>query len=346
MTATTPDTHRTTTPLPAGYAIRPARLTDAEDAAALINACYQALIGQNDATAESLITEWQTPGFSLERGTRLVFSPVGEPVAFADFFDIADPPVRMGCWSCVLPAHDGQGIREHLLAWAEALARESVARVPQDARVTLITSCPSEDVAASRAFGAAGFSLVRHFYHMQIALDGPMPPVVWPEGITIRTLAPGEDARPVIAALEESFRDHWGHVERPFEQVMERWQHIINSDPGFDPSLWFIAMDGDRIAGLSLCFLRSDSDPEQGWVEKLAVLRPYRQRGLGQALLQHSFAELGRRGQRRAGLGVDASNLTGAVRLYEKAGMHVFHRFDAYEKELRPGVDITTQSLG
>ena len=31
---------------------------------------------------------------------------------------------------------------------------------------------------------------------------------------------------------------------------------------------------------------------------------------------------------------VDGESTTGAVRLYERAGMHVCHRFETYEKEL------------
>jgi ribosomal protein S18 acetylase RimI-like enzyme len=63
------------------------------------------------------------------------------------------------------------------------------------------------------------------------------------------------------------------------------------------------------------------------------------------ALLHHSFHELGLRGKRRVGLGVDGSSLTGAVRLYERAGMHVHRERVLFEKELRPGRDLTTQRL-
>ena len=47
----------------------------------------------------------------------------------------------------------------------------------------------------------------------------------------------------------------------------------------------------------------------------------------------------------KVGLGVDGASLTGATRLYEKAGMHIFRQFDAYEKDLRPGEDLSTQAL-
>jgi ribosomal protein S18 acetylase RimI-like enzyme len=69
-------------------------------------------------------------------------------------------------------------------------------------------------------------------------------------------------------------------------------------------------------------------------VRLLGVRRPWRRRGLGRALLLHAFGEFRRRGFSRSALGVDAESLTGANRLYERAGMHVAARFDIYEKVL------------
>ena len=57
-----------------------------------------------------------------------------------------------------------------------------------------------------------------------------------------------------------------------------------------------------------------------------------RHAGLGTALLTHAFAEFQRRGRKRAGLGVDAESTTGAVRLYERAGMRVLWRWDIWER--------------
>jgi len=116
-------------------------------------------------------------------------------------------------------------------------------------------------------------------------------------------------------------------------------------EPDFDPTLWLLAMDGDQIAGISLNAAQADDDPDVGWVSSLGVLRPYRRKGLGLALLQHSFAEFYRRGKRKVGLGVDAYSLTGATRLYERAGMHVARQFSTFEKELRPGHELSTQSV-
>lgn len=42
---------------------------------------------------------------------------------------------------------------------------------------------------------------------------------------------------------------------------------------------------------------------------------------------------------------MDAESLTGALRLYERAGMHVIRQVISYEKEIRAGVDLATRSL-
>ena len=44
-------------------------------------------------------------------------------------------------------------------------------------------------------------------------------------------------------------------------------------------------------------------------------------------------------------LGVDANSLTGALRLYEKAGMHIHNQNNMFEKELRPGREVAVESL-
>jgi ribosomal protein S18 acetylase RimI-like enzyme len=141
-----------------------------------------------------------------------------------------------------------------------------------------------------------------------------------------------EQDEAVFEAHEEAFSDHWGHTRGTYEE----WLHRFSER---DLSLWFIAWDGDQVAGYSLCRFRMGI----GWVGTLGVRRPWRKRGLGEALLLHSFAEFHRRGMQTIGLGVDAANPTGATRLYQKAGMKVAAEYVIYEKELRPGRDPEEQ---
>lgn len=55
---------------------------------------------------------------------------------------------------------------------------------------------------------------------------------------------------------------------------------------------------------------------------------------LGLALLRQAFGAFYARGLRTVGLGVDAQNLSGATRLYERAGMVVAERYDHKEKQI------------
>jgi mycothiol synthase len=161
---------------------------------------------------------------------------------------------------------------------------------------------------------------------MTIDVDGVLPPEPAPAGIEIRTFRPGEE-RAVYEAHMETFVDSWEHVHEPYE----RWRHWTVERPGFDPRLWLLALDGEQVAGIVLCALHDD-DPGIGRVVILGVRRAWRRRGVGEALLRAAFAALAERGCRRAVLGVDAESLTGAHRLYERAGMSVAARFDVYER--------------
>jgi mycothiol synthase len=62
-----------------------------------------------------------------------------------------------------------------------------------------------------------------------------------------------------------------------------------------------------------------------------------RRQGVGTALLRDSFGRLWQRGEHSVGLGVDTANETGALRLYERAGMAPALGLVVYEKELGGG---------
>ena len=83
---------------------------------------------------------------------------------------------------------------------------------------------------------------------------------------------------------------------------LAKWEHWIATDETFKPSLWFIAMDGEEIAGVCLCRQYEYEDRDMGWVNILGVRRPWRRQGLGLALLHHAFNEFRKMGRLRAGL--------------------------------------------
>jgi mycothiol synthase len=330
--------------LPDSYRMRPVTLNDVEGAVALINAHLLEQLGEAWLEGGDLRAEWEMPGRDLGDSVRVVETPDGGLVGYVEVWDL-EPHVRVHVQAYVHPEFRGEGIGTALCQWAEGRARQAIAKAPPDARVTMDQSALSTDSAARDLLERQGYQLIRSSYEMVIEMDAPPPEPAVPAGITIRPYVPGQEEDAVLLAERDAFRDHWGYIDQPLEEDRERQRHWIANDPRYDPSLWFVAMDDGVVAGVSLCCLRAAGVPEVGYVDSLAVRRPWRRRGVGLSLLHHSFGEFYRRGTRKVWLGVDAQSLTGATRLYEKAGMRVERQYIDYIKELRPGIDRSTQSL-
>ena len=210
-----------------------------------------------------------------------------------------------------------------LLAAAEAHARE------QAASPVLRGFVQGDEPVLREAFEAGGWVPVRHSFQMRIDLDGELPDPEWPDGLAPRNAEPGEEER-VYEAQMDSFADHWDFRRQPFDV----WSGYTTESHRYDPSLWWLVEDGGELAAISLNTWHFSGDPQFGWIGVLGVRPAWRKRGLATALLRHSFRDFQQRGATRVGLGVDGENTTGAVRLYERAGMRVVRRSDTYEKTL------------
>jgi mycothiol synthase len=333
-------------PLPEGFTVRGATLNDLEAALELYNRWSQSVIHEDELTdIEAVRNEWVSPGFDPAEDIRLVFAPDSEMVGYIEVWTTSKPPVHPWIWGRVDPQYQKLGIGTYLLTWAEARAKKALNALPEDLRFAPRLGTFPQAETAKKLYEGMGYQHIRSSYNMRIDMDTPPPAPVWPEGITLHTYNPETDLEAVYRVDVEAFRDHFGFIEAPFEEGLHRFRHFMTGARDFDPSLWFLAMDGDEIAGICLCRNHAFDNPEVGYVNILGVRGPWRKRGIGLALLRHAFGELYQRGKRKAGLGVDAENLTGALRLYENAGMHVHQAFHIFEKEMRPGREISVQSL-
>ena len=63
------------------------------------------------------------------------------------------------------------------------------------------------------------------------------------------------------------------------------------------------------------------------------------------ALLRHALGEYRRRGVRKVGLSVDAESVTGAPRLYGRAGMRTTSSYVVYQRVLRLGGNPSIEPL-
>jgi mycothiol synthase len=251
--------------------------------------------------------------------------PEGRIAAYADLSDQAEEHHRFWIDPRVPPGEHDAELAGALIDALEA--RASKAAAPG---ATVKVLLPAEYELVVPLLKGRGYELVRHSFRMAADLDADRGPASWPEGVAVRTFVPGTDGEAVYEAHQESFADQFEFVREPYDE----WRRSAFREP-FDPSLWLLAEHGAEIAGVCLCRSEWGADSELGWVSVLGVRGPWRGRGIGLALLEHAFAELRSRGKRRVGLGVDASNPTGAVRLYERAGMSVIRRSDIYERRLR-----------
>jgi mycothiol synthase len=319
--------------LPRGFTVRPPTMEDLEAVTRLINTYEIAVDGIPETTLDEMRTGWQMPDFHLDTDARVVLSPEGEYVGVLELGHRQHVKIYM--FGCVHPEYQGRGIGSLLLQVAEERAQQHIPEAAPGARVSLGMGVNSKDMTAQRFLEDHGFQVVRHFWRMGIELHEAPPVALWAEGITVQTMVPGME-RAIFEADNEAFLDHWGHIPSTFDE----WKHWTVKREGFDPSLWFLAMDGDQIAGFALC---QDEKELGGWVHVLGVRRPWRRKGVGLALLHQAFAEFYRRGIHNVYLGVDAQSLTGATRLYERAGMHVVKEQKRYEKELRAGKELSTQ---
>ncbi|MBN1316821.1 MAG: GNAT family N-acetyltransferase [Anaerolineales bacterium] len=329
--------------LPAGYKERPADKADAERVTTLLNMCAVEFIGEQNWDTHRLVKDWGYPDLTLEKDTRIVLAQDGELVAYIDVMN-KSPHIYLNSVAAVHPNHRQKGIGSALLHWSEWRSCQSVDLAPSGARIAIYQEIPTTNEAAVHLLEGNGFLPVRYTCWMKIDLEqDPIEPS-WPDGIKLRTFNRSTDLPLVALTDHEAFKDHWGYVERDVECLIDEWEHFITDNPHFDPSLWFLAVEKDEIVGICLCFKESPGNPDLGSIDTVAVRKPWRRRGVAQALLQHSFCEFFRRGIKQATLDADTQNLTGAIELYRKVGMYMVHKSAVLEKTLRPGYDLVKRS--
>jgi mycothiol synthase len=259
------------------------------------------------------LDQWLTsPRLDLERDIRL-YEEDGRLLAYVDVDPLGEDPVMWWADVRVHPDTDVASVVPLLLAWAESRAVGGVLR----------TWAPTAFPALVEEFERAGMRRLRGSYRMEIDLGDDVAEPRAIGGIEIRPLDAGQE-EVAYDVHQETFEDSWDHVREPYDE----WRHYLVDTETFDPSLWFVAWDGDDPAGIALCRARGDL----GWVGVLGVRRAWRRRGVGRALLLHALQQFRSRGLPRGGLGVDAESLTGAHELYASAGMRVMRELGHYEK--------------
>jgi len=305
--------------VPAGYELRAPTPDDLAPVADVLIADQREDAAEPVLDADFIRQVWSRTGFDLAADAWVVTDGAGTIVAYGQVR--REEPDVVGSWGVVHPEHRRRGIGSSLFDRIEARASELPAGVPSSRFRHAINAA---DRAAAAMLRVRGLRPVRHFWHMQIDLTGPIEPGPAPEGIEIGGIEPRDDLRAIHAVLDEAFADDRGDHPEPFD----RWAEEQARSPSYDSTLWLLARDG----GVPVGALTASAGDDGGWVDWLAVLASHRGRGIGATLLRRSFASFAARGLRRVMVNVDAENPTGATAVYERVGMRVVNRWDLWER--------------
>ncbi|BAL92676.1 hypothetical protein AMIS_74560 [Actinoplanes missouriensis 431] len=317
--------------LPPGWSLRRPTLADAPAILALVHASDIAAVGEPDFTLDEVHEELTGPNTDMSRDCWLAIDPAGGTAGWAyprnptgqarDFAEVYVHP------ETGLPA------QRPLLRLLMARMVERAAELGHDVYTVRAGAIPTE-TAYIEALTGAGFVFLKQHARMQMPLAGVAhePPAA-PEGVTVRPVRADDEMRRFHAVVEEAFRDS-DHQALSYRD----WQAKISAESGVRFDEWFVAEVDGVVAGvLQSGGSGGDESNDEGWVRSLAVLRPYRKRGLGEALLRRAFAGYAARGHAKAGLGVDLANPTDAASLYFKVGMTALYRANVYQTTVTRG---------
>lgn len=286
---------------------RPACRDDLDAVVDLFCRYEQRYRGAPDTEPTDVSEDWDLPGWDFADST-LVLEDDGRVLGYALVVqEHADTVVDVD--------RDDPSLRDRLLEWVEQHPVHHEHYVADG------------DTRLGELLGRRGWVAARRFWRMRIEFDEPVPEPVWPAGVEVRDYRRGEDDRAVYELITSAFAEIGGQHERSFED----WQQWLLETDRFDPSLYLVAVGDGRVVGASLV----QEVGGEGFVRQLAVSPAQRGRGVALALLREGFRRNVARGLSAAILGVDAGNPTGALVLYEKAGMRVHEQFTRWDWDPR-----------
>jgi ribosomal protein S18 acetylase RimI-like enzyme len=314
--------------LPPSLVARPPTDGDARAVTELYLRADDADLSRPDTDEDDVTAVWRWPDLDLRTDAVLVTAADGTPVGYAWAHVGHEGDLTVD------PAWRGKGIGRALLRWVVDRATAQVAeqrraasdgeRSDRPVATGLELHALSTNRAAARLLEEAGFEPDRVSLLLRVDVDGAPREPDWPDGVSLRTFDAERDGRALHELISTAMADVDGTTRRSFEE----WSEFTLRRSAFDPTLVLQAEAGGALVGATMSF---DFDGD-GYVLYLAVARPWRRRGLGLALLLHTFATFAARGVTGIELNVDSENTTGATRLYERAGMREVHRWNRWRR--------------
>ena len=294
--------------LPEGVTARPLTEADLDATVAMVNVCELHDTGELMLERADLLADAGADGFD----------PAADWVGAFDGDRIVGWAMlieRRRAFVDVDPDSRASGVGTWLRTWTEDRARavgsNSVGQTIDDRRSD-VTS-----MLTSAGYAPRGTSWILRMDHKdRPQLSEP------PDGLELRAFRP-DDEDDVLAMFERAFSEWPGRLTTP----LDSWRSMVTRREGFEPEDLVLAVAGDRIVGGVFLI-----DADEIWVDKLAVDRDFRHRGIARALLQTAFLRSFDRGYAWTSLSTDSR--TGALSLYQRIGMRIHRSFTQYGLDL------------
>ncbi len=278
-------------------AVRRATPGDVAAATAVITATEIEAHGLAEIGEDEVAESWARPTVDLAGDVVLVLDD-GAVVAWAETY-------RGRAEGYVHPSHRGRGIGTALVEWWTARAAEHGHPLAGQ-------TVSDDDLTAVALLQGLGCTVAHTSWLLRILLrEEPPAPADPPPGITIRLLQPGEE-RAMFHLIDDAFA-HWVGRDRG---VYDDWAAMTVAASRWEAWMGVVAVAGDRLVGATA--LREY--PGEGWIDQIAVAGAYQGRGIGRALLQHTFGVFH---GRAPAVGLSTDSRTGALDLYRHVGMAV-----------------------
>jgi mycothiol synthase len=224
-----------------------------------------------------------------------------------------------------------------------AMARSTHLLRERDRRHGIVQArCGADDTSSRALFEASGFAYARDLVSMlRRSLEGIEEPC-FPPDVALRTYQVGEDDDAWVHAFNEAFAGHWGGFMGMSPAL---WTHYLG-EPTFKPEISLVAWNGPELVGFCHCRIDEEINALTGWrvgmIRYVGVVPTWRRRGLGAALTVAGVQALRDAGMEAVALGVDAENVTGARRLYERFGFEVVERQVMYRAAISAADPVST----
>ena len=227
--------------------------------------------------------------------------------------------------AALLPEWRGRGIGTAMLGWAEARLRAVAVGQAETGPAFFGANATETEADDAALLHDAGYQPAFTMTELERSdLDAPRETVL-PEGLALRPLEP-EHLLAVGRSVTGAYTESTFSTEPSEDTDREKAEWLA----GFDPSLCFVAWEGEQVAGQVICRL----DKGRGELAEVSVRTPWRRRGLAKALLTQALRAFHGRGVTRVRLHTVAENQYGSVRLYRSVGFEPIKDHVRYRKPM------------